>query len=113
MGKCNCRRWEEIIVVDQYTRKNNKNDHVLRHRAPLYMAEVDTEKVCVIKETERVLVPEHGARLGNFGVTKVSDTEYWVVVSEWMQTKYPNFDDSTICEKYGSDNRIFLVKILF
>ena len=96
-----------------YTRKNNKNSHVMLHRAPLYMAEVDTGKVCVIKETERILVPEHGARLGNFGVTKVSDTEYWVVVSEWMQTKYPNFDDSTICEKYGSDNRIFLVKILF
>lgn len=52
-----------------YTRRGANNDHVFRHRAPLFMAQVDPERLCVIRETERVLVPERGARLGNFGVT--------------------------------------------
>ena len=34
--------------------------------------------------TERILVPEHGARLGNFGVTEVSPQETWVTVAEYM-----------------------------
>jgi hypothetical protein len=28
-------------------------------------------------------------RLGNFGVTEVSDRETWVTVAEWMQTNPP------------------------
>jgi hypothetical protein len=94
-----------------YTRKGAKNDHVFRHRAPLFIAEVDTDRLCVIRSTERILVPERGARLGNFGVTRISDTESWVTVSEWMQTTLPDPYDCTICEEYGSDNSIFLVRI--
>lgn len=86
-----------------YTRKGANNDHVFRHRAPLFMAQVDPDKLCVIRETEQVLVPERGARLGNFGVTDVSQNESWVTVSEWMQPKG--------VEKYGSDGSVFVAKI--
>src|SRR5690606_4962027 len=61
-----------------YTRRGANNDHVFRHRAPLFMAKVDPERLCLIRSTERVLVPEKGARLGNFGVVDVSPTVTWV-----------------------------------
>lgn len=86
-----------------YTRRGANNDHVFRHRAPLFIAQVDPEKLCVIRETERVLVPERGARLGNFGVTNVSPNETWVTVSEWMQPAG--------VEKYGSDGSVFVARI--
>jgi len=96
-----------------YTRRGLNNDHVFRHRAPLVMAEVDPDRLCVIRSTERVLVPERGARLGNFAVTEVSPRETWVTVSEWMQTWGPNPYDYTICQKYGSDNSVFASRILW
>src|SRR5690606_16968702 len=49
-----------------YTRRGANNDHVFRHRAPLFMAQVDPERLRVMRKTERILVPERGARLGNF-----------------------------------------------
>jgi hypothetical protein len=94
-----------------YTRRGAHNDHVFRHRAPLFMAQVDTDRLCVLRDTERVVIPEHGARLGNFGTTTVSPEESWVVVSEWMQTNPPNPYDCTVCERYGSNNRIFISRI--
>lgn len=86
-----------------YTRRGAKNDHVFRHRAPLFMAQVDPKRLCVIRETEQVLVPERGARLGNFGVTDVSSNETWVTVAEWMQPKG--------VEKYGSDGTVWVARI--
>jgi hypothetical protein len=94
-----------------YTRRGANNDHVFRHRAPLFIAQVDPKRLCVGRETEQILVPERGARLGNFGITKISDNETWVTVSEWMQTTEPDPYDFAQCEKYGSDNSIFLAKI--
>ena len=88
-----------------YTRRGADNDHVFRHRAPLFIGRVDPEKLCVIRETERVLVPERGARLGNFGVTEVSPTETWVTVTEWMQPEG--------AEKHGSDNSIYVVRLIW
>ncbi|MBI0398682.1 sialidase family protein [Cyclobacterium marinum] len=86
-----------------YTRKGADNDHVFRHRAPLFMAQVDPEKLAVIRDTEVVLVPERGARLGNFGVTEISPKETWVTVSEWMQPEG--------VEQYGSDGSVYVAKI--
>lgn len=88
-----------------YTRKGAENDHVFRHRAPLFIAKVNPETLHVIRSTERVLVPEKGARLGNFGVTKVSSNETWVTVTEWMQP--------VGVEKHGSNNRIWIAKLLW
>ena len=88
-----------------YTRKGADNDHVFRHRAPLFIARVDPSSLQVIQASERILVPELGARLGNFGVTEVSDEETWVTVTEWMQP--------IGVENYGSNNRVWVVKLLW
>lgn len=85
-----------------YTRKGANNDHVIRHRAPLFMAQVDPEKLCVIRETERILVPEHGAPTGNFGVTDISKDETWVTVAELMRPGV---------EKYGANGNVFVARI--
>ncbi len=86
-----------------YTRRGANNDHVFRHRAPLLIARVDPLTLRVIRSSERVLVPERGARLGNFGVVNVSETETWVTAAEWMQP--PGV------EKHGSNNSIHIAKL--
>jgi hypothetical protein len=60
---------------------------------------------------ERILVPELGARLGNFFVEEVSKKESWVITAEWMQTTAPDHFDWKQCVKYGSDNSLWLVKL--
>jgi hypothetical protein len=95
-----------------YTRRGANNDHVFRHRAPLFIARVDPQQLRVIRSSERILVPERGARLGNFAVTEVSADETWVTVAEWMQTWGPNIvipPDN----KYGADNSIYAARILW
>ena len=77
-----------------YTRKGADNDHVFRHRAPLFIARVDPETLTVIRNTEQILVPERGARLGNFGVTNVSPDETWVVVTEMDADMGPGLCDA-------------------
>ncbi|MEA3366436.1 MAG: sialidase family protein, partial [Candidatus Hydrogenedentes bacterium] len=86
-----------------YTRRGLNNDHVFRHRAPLLIAQVDPARLCVLRDTERILVPERGARLGNFGVVNITENETWVTVAEWMQPLG--------CEKYGSDNSVYAARI--
>jgi len=65
-----------------YTRRGANNDHIMRNRAPLFMAEVDTEQLYVIRESEVVLIPERGAAMGNFGASAINPNEAWVTVSE-------------------------------
>lgn len=67
-----------------YTRRGANNDHVFRHRAPLFIARVDLEKLCVIRATEQILIPENQADIGNFGVTEISPGETWVIASEQL-----------------------------
>ncbi|MCB1063488.1 MAG: exo-alpha-sialidase [Verrucomicrobiae bacterium] len=94
-----------------YTRRGADNDHVFRHRAPLFIAQVDREKLQIIRRTEKILVPEKGARMGNFGVTQVSDAETWITVTEWMQGPGPNYTDPAPLIARGADNRIWVAKI--
>ena len=67
-----------------YTRRGVDNDHVYRHRAPLLIAQVDPQRLCVLRETEQVLIPENDATLGNFGVIEFSPGETWVITSEGL-----------------------------
>jgi hypothetical protein len=95
-----------------YNRRGAFNDHMIRHRAPLFMAQVDPGQLNVLRHTERILVPDNGARLGNFGVTEVNENETWVTVAEWMQTFGPNIvipKDNA----YGADNRVYAARILW
>ena len=86
-----------------YTRKGAHNDHVFRHRAPIFMARFDEDKLCLIKESEVILVPELGTRLGNFTVTEISEEKALLTTAEWMQPAG--------CEKYGSDNSIWIANM--
>lgn len=86
-----------------YTRKAGSNDHVFRHRAPLFIAQVDTDNMRILRHTEQIVAPERGARLGNFGVTHINENASLVTVTEWMQPRG--------CEKFGSDNSIFVTRV--
>jgi len=67
-----------------YTRRGANNDHVFRHRAPIFIARVDPKKLVVLRDTERVLLPEHGVPMGNFGAASVTEQETWITVGENM-----------------------------
>ncbi len=86
-----------------YTRRGANNDHVIRHRAPLFMAQVDPQRLCVLRDTERVLVPERGATLGNFGAAAITDNEAWVTVSEGIWN-----DDA---RRRGAEGSTFLARV--
>lgn len=62
-----------------YTRRGAGNDNVFRHRAPLFIAEVDPENLTIKRRTELLVLPNLGLPFGNFGVCNVSPQETWVV----------------------------------
>jgi hypothetical protein len=87
-----------------YTRRGANNDHVFRHRAPLFIARVDTQRLCVLRNTEQILMPETGLDLaGGFGVVDFSPSETWVVSSEMAFPK----------NRQDEPNRVLLVKLLW
>lgn len=88
-----------------YTRRGANNDHIVRHRAPLFMARVDTEKLQIIRSSEKVVVPERGAEMGNFGACAINENESWVTVSEGMFMK-----DS---KARGAEGATFVARILW
>lgn len=88
-----------------YTRRGANNDHIVRHRAPLFMARVDADKLQVIRSSEKVVVPERGAELGNFGACAINESESWVTVSEGMFMK-----DS---KARGAEGATFVARILW
>ncbi len=70
-----------------YTRRGANNDHIPRNRAPIFIAQVDPRRLCVIRATERVLIPDRGLMLGNFGAATISAGESWVTDSEFIDFK--------------------------
>ncbi len=123
---------ERLFLV--YTREGLENDHVVRHRAPLLMAEVDLSNGTLLRASERVVVPNRGAQLGNFGVNQGREGEAWICAAEWMENagawhkgvwsaleaRFPETDLPTLakspgrcrlCELSGSDNSIHLVRV--
>jgi len=87
-----------------YTRRGANNDHIFRHRAPLFMAQVDPERLRVIRATERVVVPERGATLGNFGASPITESESWVTVGEGMF--FPE-----VYKKGGATGAVFVARV--
>lgn len=88
-----------------YTRRGANNDHIVRHRAPLFMARVDPEKLVVMRGSEKVVVPERGAEMGNFGASAITADESWITVSEGMFMK-----DSA---QRGAEGATFVARILW
>ena len=88
-----------------YTRRGANNDHVFRHRSPLFIAQVDPRRLCVLRSTERVLVPERGATLGNFGAAAITEHESWVTVAEGI------WNDSA--RKRGAKGAVFVARVVW
>ena len=74
-----------------YTRRSEHNRNVMRWRSPLWLAEVDRERLCLLRATERVVFPLTGdgigdpegvPRMGNFHTTAISPAESIVTVGE-------------------------------
>lgn len=86
-----------------YTRRGANNDNVARHRAPLFLAQVDPDRLVVLRATERELVPNKGAQLGNFAVVDVNERETWVTTSEGMAPGNP--------ARYGSNGRVYAARL--
>ena len=88
-----------------YTRRGADNDHIFRHRAPLFLARVDPEKLCVLRETEKVLIPERGAQMGNFGAAPIDENESWVTVAEYIAQGKPH--------PRGADGSVFTARVIW
>lgn len=88
-----------------YTRRGANNDHIIRHRAPLFMARVDPETLRVLRHTEKIVVPERGAELGNFGASAINENESWITVSEGMFMK-----DS---RQRGAEGATFIARVIW
>lgn len=87
-----------------YTRRGASNDHVFRHRAPIFIAQVDPKKLCVLRATEQVLMPETGVDLGGgFAALNVNATETWVISTEMA---FPE-------GRKDEDNRIRMARIIW
>lgn len=74
-----------------YTRKAESNLNVMRWRAPLFVAQVNPEKQCLVRESEQVVLPLLGdgihdpknvALMGNFHTVNATENESWVTVGE-------------------------------
>ncbi|MFP6886232.1 MAG: sialidase family protein [Opitutales bacterium] len=85
-----------------YTRKEADNDHVMRHRAPLFIGQVDPKKLQVMRATERILIPENHATLGNSGICRINDTESWATCGEGLLR---------LGKRKGQRNKVLFVKI--
>ena len=93
-----------------YTRRGANNDHVMRHRAPLFIAEVDAVRLTVKRATERILIPELGASYGNFGVCDINEKETWVVETESMRNPKGVIP---VDNPWGSKGRVYAARILW
>lgn len=86
-------RWltHSLALYLVYTRRAAHNERVVRWRSPLYMAEVDPDRLCLIRETEQEVfplsgdpanAPDHVALLGNFMPMNATVEESWITVGE-------------------------------
>lgn len=85
-----------------YTRRGADNDHIMRHRAPLFIAAVDPQKLHVLRSTEQVVVPENHATLGNSGVCAIGEDEAWITVAEGRVSHG---------QRKGEPNKVILAKV--
>lgn len=79
-----------------YTRKDASNTNVVRWRSPLFIAQVDPQKLCLVRSTEKIVLPITGdgvnrpddvALMGNFHTMNVSARESWVTDGEILHKK--------------------------
>jgi hypothetical protein len=88
-----------------YTRRGANNDHIMRNRAPIFIAQVDPKTLQVMRETERPLLPERGVMLGNFGAAPITPKESWVTDAEYILSATPH--------PKGADGTTWLGRVLW
>lgn len=86
-----------------YTRRGANNDHIMRNRAPIFVAQIDPETLQVLRRTERILLPERGVMLGNFGAAAITHDESWVTDAEFLISDKPH--------PKGADGTIWLGRV--
>jgi len=93
-----------------YTRRGADNDHIPRHRAPLFIAQVDPASLRVVRSTEKVLLPERGVMLGNFGAAAITPDESWVTDAEFISRLHdPNAGRQP--HSRGADGTVWLGRV--
>jgi hypothetical protein len=88
-----------------YTRRGADNDHIARNRAPLFIAKVDPDKLCAIRSTEQILMPERGVMLGNFGAAPITKNESWVTDAEFIVGDKPH--------QRGADGTVWTARVIW
>jgi len=86
-----------------YTRRGANNDHIVRNRAPLFLAQVDPAALHVLRATEQVLLPERGVMLGNFGAAEITPQESWVTDAEFLVSDQPH--------PRGADGSVWVARV--
>ena len=86
-----------------YTRRGANNDHIMRNRAPIFVAQIDPDKLQVLRRTERILLPERGVMLGNFGAAAITADESWVTDAEFLIGDKPHLK--------GADGTVWLGRV--
>jgi len=86
-----------------YTRRGANNNHIARNRAPIFVAQVDPEKLQVLRRTEQPLLPERGVMLGNFGAAAITPQESWVTDAEYLISAKPH--------PKGADGTVWLGRV--
>ena len=102
---------DELYLI--YTRRNANNDHVFRHRGPVMIARMEPDTLRILRDTERILIPDRGARMGNFMATELTPRHSLFTVAEWMQNDNQGYGrvGAEYCASFGSDNSVFLADI--
>ncbi|GEM_PF-747969 len=88
-----------------YTRRGANNDHIMRNRAPIFIAQVDPDNLQVLRRTEQILLPERGVMLGNFGAAAISSYESWVTDAEYIVSDKPH--------PKGADGTVWLGRVMW
>ena len=68
-------------------------------------AQVNPERLCVLRRTEKILIPERGTQMGNFGASPICENESWVTVSEYMSSGAPH--------PSGADGSTFVSRVIW
>ena len=68
-----------------YTRRSALSNGVFRSRAPLWIAQVDVDSLTLVRDSEQIVFPENGARMGNFCAANVLENEAWILTGEWLE----------------------------
>jgi hypothetical protein len=71
----------------------------------MFIAEVDPEKLNIIRSTERILIPERGVMLGNFGASPITKHESWVTDAEFIYGDKPH--------PRGADGTVWTARVIW